>query len=119
MKRLLPAVFASLIGFGLLAGFSASAQFEQELSGLQKEWNELSAVEPDARQAEALKALALKAGKLAQRYPDKLEPRVWEAMILSSYAQATGRYDQVESIPEITQRLQVEKALRQGGNNQI
>jgi hypothetical protein len=112
MKRLLTIVFATLTGFGILAGFSANAQFEQELDALQRDWARVNLAEPAPAKTDALKALAHRAGKIAQRYPNKMQPRVWEAVILNSYAQATGRYHRDETVPEIVERLRAEDAGR-------
>lgn len=112
MKRLLTIVFATLTGFGILAGFSANAEFKQELDALERDWARVNLADPAPAKADALKALAHRAGKIAERYPDKMQPRIWEALILNSYAQATGLYHRKETVPEIIERLQAEHAAR-------
>lgn len=119
MKHLMPKIFIALIGFSLLAGVSASQQFEQELSTLQREWAQINTSLPADAQAGAFKSLAHKAGAVAQRYPDKVEPRIWEAIILSSYAQAVGKQQSPETLPEILARIKAAKQLDASGNPEI
>lgn len=118
MKRLLPSFVLALLGFGALAGVSASQQFDQDMQSLQREWA-LIQVEPTPKHAEALRELAAKAGRLASQYPDKVEPRIWEGIILSSYAQVSGRYQRAESLDEIVARIKASQRIARSGNDQI
>jgi len=64
---------------------------EQEIGGLQTEWAHIKYEVPDEdAQIKQMQALSQKAASTTARYPDKAEPKIWEAIIVSSQAGLKG-----------------------------
>jgi hypothetical protein len=90
MRRLAPNAFAALLGLSVIAGISASAQYERELGSIKKEWTRIALMVPQERQAEAYRELAARAKSLANRHPAREEPRRWESVAQSAYLRRAG-----------------------------
>jgi len=60
------------------------------VSDLQHQWAEANYKTPDSRKEDAFKALVGKAAELTAKYPDRAEPKIWEAIIRAGYAGAMG-----------------------------
>jgi tetratricopeptide (TPR) repeat protein len=68
----------------------AETTLEQSIAHLQHEWARINyQVEVDKKE-NAFKALAEQAHQVSLAYPNRAEPLIWEAIILSSYAGANG-----------------------------
>lgn len=88
MKKLLTGMFVTLLGFSVFAGVTAQDQFDKEIAALEKEWISLQQQETAAARPQELQKLAAQAASLASRYPQKIEPRVWEKVIAASYVRS-------------------------------
>ncbi len=60
------------------------------VSDLQHQWAEVNYKTPDSRKEGAFKSLADKAAALSAKYPNRAEPKIWEAIIRAGYAGAMG-----------------------------
>lgn len=70
----------------LIPGVRASATFDRELLDLQHEWATIKYQTPQQQREQAFTELSKKAEQFRVHYPDRAEPKVWEAIILSTYA---------------------------------
>lgn len=84
------AIKVVLACLGIAAAASAAPSLETELAALQNEWAVINYQTSNGQQEEAFQGLAKKAESLTTRYPDRTEPRVWEAIVLGSYAKVKG-----------------------------
>ncbi len=57
---------------------------------LQHEWAHVNYELPDSQKEAAFKALVDKAAALTAKYPNRAEPKIWEAIIRAGYAGAMG-----------------------------
>lgn len=67
-----------------------SADFQAELSEIQKRWAEIQYQVPENDQEKAFETLTADAKAFAERYPEKAEPLIWQGIVLSTYAGAKG-----------------------------
>ncbi len=79
----------------LLAPGLATAQLANDptadITALQTEWAHINyEVRDQSAQEDQMKALADRAATVTARYPDQAPPKIWEAIILSSYAGMKG-----------------------------
>lgn len=86
MKRLL---LASLLAFTPLA-WALDQAATQQLSGLQQRWAQIQYQAPKEQRAAAFEKLAADAAALVRQHPGAAEPLIWEGIINSSWAGATG-----------------------------
>lgn len=88
MKKLLSGIFATLVGFSVLAGVSAQDQFAKDIAALEAEWQSLHQQGTAAANPQEYLKLAQQAASLASRYPRKVEPMIWETVIAAGYVRA-------------------------------
>jgi tetratricopeptide (TPR) repeat protein len=87
MKR----IFAGLMGLMLLATPAMAAdEVMEKVAGLQHEWAVANYQTPDDKKKAAFEALVAKASKVTAEYPQRAEPKIWEAIIRAGYAGAMG-----------------------------
>jgi len=60
------------------------------VSDLQHQWAEANYKTPEGQKEDAFKALVDKAVALTAKYPNRAEPKIWEAIIRAGYAGAMG-----------------------------
>ena len=87
MRRLFAAIFCTALSAG---AFAASAPMSPEVAGIAHRWAKITYQTPGGEQEAAFKALADDAARLAAGAPDAAQPKVWEAIVLASYAKANG-----------------------------
>jgi len=86
----------SLIGGALLLAISglhtiaAAATVDQAVLDLQHQWAHINYQLPKAKQEAAFTTLEKKARAVVKQYPDKAEPKLWLAIILSTHAGVHG-----------------------------
>jgi tetratricopeptide (TPR) repeat protein len=95
MTRLLSLALAAGIALAaaapaMAAGAAAGLTMMQQVAQLQHEWAVANYQTPEKGKEAAFKALVDKASALTARYPDKAEPKIWEAIIRAGYAGAMG-----------------------------
>lgn len=80
-----------LLSFLMLALPSVAAEkFEAGLTQLQHDWARVYYQTPANAQAETMEKLAERAHQLSAEHPAAAEPKIWEAIILASYAKFKG-----------------------------
>jgi tetratricopeptide (TPR) repeat protein len=84
-------VFLLLTGCAVLAAAPlARAGVDDEVSGLQREWEEIKYRRAEAAQEKAYQALAERASAVRQKYAGRAEPEIWYGIIVASHAGAKG-----------------------------
>lgn len=73
-----------------LPGLAFAADFEQQLTGIQHAWADTYYQVPAADKNTAFDRLIEGAAAFTAAYPDRAEPRVWQAIVLSSAAKFQG-----------------------------
>jgi len=68
----------------------ASDTLDAEVHGLQLAWAKANYQTSEDQKEEAFKALVTQAERLTVQYPNRAEPKVWEAIIRAGYAGAMG-----------------------------
>jgi len=90
-KTFLTAISAALLLSAPMAVAQAASPLDQDIHALQKEWAHIQyEVTDEDVQETQMAALVTKAKTVTAKYPDKAEPKVWEAIILSSEAGING-----------------------------
>ena len=84
MKKAMVLFLSLLFSTGLLA------DMQQDLAAVQKDWAIAKYRTPEPRQEKAFAALTARARKLVDTYPDRAEPRIWLAIVLSTDAGISG-----------------------------
>ena len=74
----------------VFAGLAAAAPLDDVLGDLQHQWEKIRYQTPASQQAERFEALAAKAHKVVETYPNRAEPLVWEGIVVSTLAGAKG-----------------------------
>lgn len=97
MIKSIVSIFAVLVFFStvlqaeLVQSLTGNPELDNDIRQLQQEWALIKYREKDEdRQATRMEALAEKAATVTARYPDFAEPRIWEAIIVSSQAGIQG-----------------------------
>jgi len=92
MKRLHGFVFTLYLA--MLLGISMPAAHADEvtdaISDLQHQWAQANYKTPDKQKEAAFKVLVDRASSLTEKYPNRAEPKIWEAIIRAGYAGAMG-----------------------------
>jgi tetratricopeptide (TPR) repeat protein len=102
-------IAATLGGLALLAalgapGPAAAQSVEEDVAALQHDWAIATYQTPKGEKEAAFKALAERARTVTEAYPDRAEPLVWQAIILSGYADALGGLKAVfQALPKVKQ----------------
>ena len=82
---------------------------ETELERIQQRWAEILYQLPEDEKGTAFEVLANDAGAFVAEYPDRAEPRIWQAIVLSTWAGEKGGLGALSLVKEA--RRQLEKAL--------
>jgi len=91
MKRAKTMALGLCAGLMLLLAPAAHADAVMDaVKALQHEWAHVNYELPDKEKEKAFKALVDKAAALTAKYPNRAEPKVWEAIIRAGYAGAMG-----------------------------
>ncbi len=91
--RNLAGVFGYLITTVLWIAPVASVladEVSDAMDGLEQRWAEANFITPDKQKEDAFKALIGSAEELTEKYPERAEPKIWEAIIRAGYASAMG-----------------------------
>ena len=74
----------------LLAGTVFAAPVDDAVADLQRDWEAIRYKTAAAQQAERYEALAARAHKVVEAYPNRAEPLIWNGIIVSTLAGAKG-----------------------------
>ncbi|AIN58917.1 tetratricopeptide repeat protein [Pseudomonas soli] len=105
MKRLL---LAGVLAFSPLV-WALDQAGNQRLSEVQQRWAQIQYQLPEAQRAKAFEALAVEAAGFVRQYPGSAEPLIWEGIVNSSWAGATGGLGALGKVKAA--RASLEKAL--------
>ncbi len=83
-------MMAMVVASGLMATSAWAGALEDAILNLQHEWAQANYKTPDAQKEASFKALVEKASALTAKYPNRAEPKIWEAIIRAGYAGAMG-----------------------------
>lgn len=98
MRRLTHLLPAAALCAAALPGLARADALAAPLLDIQHQWAHVNyQLEGDAQDA-AFKALEARADALAKQYPQRPEPKVWEAIVLSSHAGAEGGLDALAKV---------------------
>ncbi len=90
MSRSLLVRAAATIAAVLFTGAAVAAPVDDAVADLQHEWETIRYRTPTAQRAERFEALAGKAHKVAETFPNRAEPLIWNGIIVSTLAGAKG-----------------------------
>ena len=88
-RSLIASAAASLAAF-LITGTAFAAPVDDAVADLQRDWETIRYRTPTAQHAERFEALAGKAHKVVETYPNRAEPLIWNGIIVSTLAGAKG-----------------------------
>ncbi len=83
-------MIATVMVTGLLASSAWAEAVDDAVLSLQHEWAIANYKTADDQKEATFKALVDKAEALSAKYPDRAEPKIWEAIIRAGYAGAMG-----------------------------
>jgi len=98
--------FLSLSCAALLAAPLARAGVEDDVRGLQQEWETIKYRKPAAEQEKAFAALQEKAAAVRVKFADRAEPEIWYGIITASHAGARGGFGALSLAKEAKQALE-------------
>lgn len=88
INDLLPATL--LLCLSVIAARANADELTQQLLPIQQQWAFINYQLPESKKEEAFTALEEKAQALAERHADRAEPKLWQAIILSTHAGVRG-----------------------------
>jgi tetratricopeptide (TPR) repeat protein len=91
MKRITRMGGTALLScLALLPAMATASPLEAGISDLQHQWAHINYQLPETKREAAFTTLEQKAAALAARYPNRAEPKLWQAIILSTHAGVHG-----------------------------
>jgi len=75
---------------GLMAASASAGELDDAVLGLQHAWAKVNYQTSDDQKEARFKLLVEQAEALSKQYPDRAEPKIWEAIIRAGYAGAMG-----------------------------
>ena len=98
--------FLALSCAALLAAPAARAGVDDDVRGLQQQWEQIKYRKPQAEQEKAFAALAQTAAAVRGRYADRAEPEIWYGIIVASHAGAKGGFGALSLAKDAKQALE-------------
>ena len=105
MKPVIKA-FLALSCAALLLAPAARAGVDDDVRGLQQQWEQIKYRKPQGEQEKAFAALAQTAAAVRSRYADRAEPEIWYGIIVASHAGAKGGFGALSLAKEAKQALE-------------
>lgn len=109
-------VFALSLAF-VLNGPVLAASADETIRPIQEQWAEIKYRQPENKQADLYRDLAVKTHKLAEANPYQAEVLIWEGIIVSSEAGARGGLGGLSLAKEARQLLEESLKLNEGALN--
>jgi len=81
---------AMVAAVGLMAASAGAGELDDAILGLQHAWAQSNYQTSDDQKEARFKMLVEQAETLGKQYPDRAEPKIWEAIIRAGYAGAMG-----------------------------
>ena len=108
LKKFLAAL---LLASAVAVAAAGPADLDPGLAAIQEEWARIKYRTPAQRQADAFDRLAGEAQALSAAFPERAEPRVWEGIVLATYAGAKGGLGALKLAKRARKRLQEAEAM--------
>lgn len=110
IKTLLPALV--LLCAGTLPAHATDETMEQSLLNIQHQWAHINyQLTEDKQKEEDFAKLEEQAGALATHYPERAEPLVWQAIVLSSHAGVHGGFGALKLVDQCRKLLEQAEAI--------
>lgn len=103
MKSLITALL--VFGLGLTTLPLAAASLDDEIRALQQQWAQVKYQTAKEQQDAAFERLTQQAEATVGHYPDRAEPLIWQAIIVSSHAGATGGFGALSKVKQARELL--------------
>lgn len=107
MKTRLLVVLATL----LFASTVSLAEINEDIAKIQHQWARANYSTPESEQEKAFEELVAEAQKLAELNPDRAEPKVWLAIVLSTDAGVTGGLGALGKVKEARRQLEAAEKI--------
>lgn len=107
MKTRLLVVLATL----LFASTVSLADINDDIAKIQHQWARANYATPESEQEKAFEELVAEAQKLAELNPDRAEPKVWLAIVLSTDAGVTGGLGALGKVKEARRQLEAAEKI--------
>ncbi len=104
-RNLLLWMVAMSISAVVAAATDSQPNLLNAIAKIQHEWAKTTYVSPESQRETEFKKLAEKAHQVSLKFPDRAEPIIWEAIVLSSYANAEGGLDALDRVKQARQLL--------------
>jgi len=107
-QKILFWLFAMSLSAAATAATVATASQQdlaKTISELQHAWAKTNYASPESQREAEFKKLVDKAHQVSLKFPDRPEPMIWEAILLSSYANAEGGLDALDRVKQARQLL--------------
>ena len=95
----------------LFASSISLADVNDEIVKIQHQWAKANYATPESEQEKAFESLVAEAQKLAESNPDRAEPRVWLAIVLSTDAGVTGGLGALGKVKEARRQLEAAEKI--------
>jgi tetratricopeptide (TPR) repeat protein len=102
---------ALLLGTCILAGPAQAEELADAILAIQQEWARIHYQLPKERRDAAFTALETQADALAQRFPARAEPKVWQAIVLSTHAGVNGGLGALSKVRAARDQLQAAEKI--------
>jgi tetratricopeptide (TPR) repeat protein len=106
MSTIAKSLRALLLGACVLAAPARAEELADAILEIQHEWARIHYQLPKDRQDGAFTALEAQADALAQRFPARAEPKVWQAIVLSTHAGLNGGLGALSKVRAARDQLQ-------------
>jgi tetratricopeptide (TPR) repeat protein len=80
----------TLLSANVVAGSGSSSAFDQSLQAIQSRWAQINYSKDEDKKADAFEQLAQQAEQLSRAYPQRAEAKIWQGIVLSTWAGAKG-----------------------------
>jgi tetratricopeptide (TPR) repeat protein len=100
-----------LIMAALFMSSPAFADMQQDIVDIQHAWAKANYDTTEDQQEKAFEELVKQAQAVADSYPDKAEPKVWQAIVLSTQAGVVGGLGALGKVKEARELLEAAEAI--------
>jgi len=102
MKKMFLKFLAAMFAMAVMSATAMADEVMDKVAALQHEWAVANYQTPDKEKEAKFVALVAKAEALTRAYPQRAEPKVWEAIIRAGYAGAMGGLQSMfKAMPEM------------------
>jgi tetratricopeptide (TPR) repeat protein len=81
---------ASIVWAAALSSVAQADDVDAAIAGIGHQWSAATYATPDDRKVATFESVLSDAKRIAQQFPDRAEPKIWEAIVLASLAHVQG-----------------------------